>query len=340
MKDNKMKVILYGLGPIGVATGKILTKRSWVRIVGGVDNAKEKIGRDLGELLELRARMDMGVADSLSKVFSESQADVVIHATNSSLEQVYPQLEEIITHGINCVSSTEELFYSAIKNPGLTRKIDSLAKTRGVTVVGTGVNPGFVMDTIPLVLTAVCESIEKIEIQRIVDASTRRFPLQKKIGTSLHPEEFRRRVDENGLGHVGLVESLQFLSANLGWKLDKIEEKVDPVLSEEDITTQFFKVKKGQVAGIKHIAKGMKDGRVVITLDLRMYVGAKNPCDTVYIKGNPSLKVETEGGIPGDIATAAILANSIDLAVKSEPGLVNIKYPAVPHWAAYQRRIQ
>jgi len=335
MKDGKVKVILYGLGPIGVGVGKILTKRSWIEIVGGVDYAKDKVGKDLGELLQLERRMDITISHSLDGVLSKSQADVVIHATSSFLKQIYPQLEEIIASGINCVSSTEELFYPLTKNQELTRKIDTLAKTHSVTVVATGINPGFVMDTLPLVLTAVCENVEEIKIQRILDASTRRISLQKKIGITLDPDEFYRKIDENELGHVGLVESLQFLAANLGWKLQGIEEKVDPVVCKEDISTQFFKLKKGQVAGIKHIAKGMVGRRVALILDLRMYVGAKVPRDTVYIIGNPSFEVEIKGGTPGDIATAAILANSIDLAMKSESGLVNIKYPPIPHWITY-----
>lgn len=335
MKDSEVKVILYGLGPIGVKVGNILTKRPSIEIVAVVDNAEDKVGKDLGELLQLEKRMGITISHSLDKVLSKCQADVVVHATSSSLEEVNPQLEEIISDGMNCVSSTEELFYPSIKNPHLARKIDTLAKTHGVSVVGTGVNPGFAMDTLPLVLTAVCENIEEIKIQRIVDASTRRFSLQKKIGTALDPDEFSTKIDENELGHVGLRESLQFLATNLGWKLDRVEEKVDPVVCKEDIRTQFFNVKKGQVAGIKHTAKGIVDGRVALILDLRMYVGAKSPHDTVYIKGNPSFETEVKGGIPGDIATAAILANSIDLAIRSEPGLLNVRYPPVPHWTTY-----
>ena len=338
MKETKLKIVLYGLGPIGVKTGRILTKRSGIEIVGAVDTAEDKAGKTLEELLQLEGRTKITVSDSLDKVLSRSPVDVVIHATSSFLKQIYPQLEEILRSGINCVSSAEELFYPLSKNPELTRKIDTLAKNHNVTAIGTGVNPGFVMDTLPLVLTAVCESVEEIQIQRIVDASTRRLPLQKKIGAGLDPEEFHRQIDENKLGHVGLVESLQFLAANLGWKLDEIEEKIEPVLCREDISTQFFNLKKGQVAGIKHTAKGIAGERTLITLDLRMYVGVKNPCDTVLIKGNPSFETEIKGGIPGDIATAAILANAINLAVESEPGLLNMRYPSVPHWMTYKKK--
>jgi len=331
VKENRPKVILYGLGPIGISTGKILAQRQSIEIVSAIEIADDKAGKDLGELLGIKAARGITVSKTLGEAKNYGIADVVVHTTSSFVETVFPQLEEIISGGMNCVSSTEELFFPILKAPDATRKIDELAKKYGVTVVGTGVNPGFVMDTLPLFLTGVCERVDEVHIQRRVDASKRRLPLQKKVGATLDADEFYKRVETGTLGHIGLRESLQYLAVNLGWNLDDIEEQVDPVISEKDITTEYFHVKKGQVAGIKHIARGFTNGKAVLSLDLRMYVGAEKSFDRITIGGNPSLEIEVKQGTPGDIATASILANSVSLAMHADPGLINTKYPMWPH---------
>ena len=331
MGKKRTKVIVYGLGPIGISTAKILAQRGGIDIIGAVDIAEDKVGKDLCNLLGTETVKGVVVSKTLYEATKKGVADVVVHTTSSFLERVYSQLEEIIVSGMNCVSSTEELFFSAVKDPDTTHKLNLLAKKYGVTVIGTGVNPGFVMDTLPLFLTGVCERVDEVHIQRRVDASKRRMSLQRKVGATLTSEEFYRKVAEGALGHVGLRESLQYLAANLGWNLDDIEEKVDPVISQKDIKTDYFDIKKGQVAGIKHIAEGFIDSKAVLSLDLRMFVGAEKSYDRIIIVGNPSLEVEVKQGTPGDIATAAILANLVDLVLHSEAGLINTKYPKWAH---------
>jgi len=332
MKSDKTRIILYGLGPIGIRTAKVILTRPELEIVAGIDKAREKVGKDLGRLLGLDQHMGMSVSDNPEEVFSHTEVDVVVHTTCSFFKEVYPQIEEIILAGINCVSSSEELFFPSLRNPHLAEKLDTLAREYKVSVVGSGVNPGFVMDILSLLLTAVCERVDRIRIERVLDASTRRLSLQKKIGATLTPEEFRKKVDNKTLGHVGLVESLAFLAQNLGWKLEKVEERINPVIATESVSTQFLTVKRDEVAGIKHVAQGLKNGNAVISLDLQMYIGASNPHDLISIEGSPPLNIEIKGGIPGDIATAAILVNSIPLVLQAEPGLINLRHPMMPHW--------
>jgi len=332
VKESRIKVIVYGLGPIGISTAKILAQRKGIEILGAVEIAEDKVGKDLSDLIGISKEKGIPVSKNLGEAKKYGTADVVVHTTASFLEKVFPQLEEVISGGMNCVSSTEELFFPILGAPEMTRKIDELAKKHGVTVVGTGVNPGFVMDTLPLFLTGVCERVDEVHIQRRVDASKRRLPLQQKVGATLDAEEFYKRVEAGTFGHIGLRESLQYLAVNLGFELDGIEEKVDPVISEKDISTEYFLVRKGQVAGIKHIARGFVNGKSVLSLDLRMYVGAEKSFDRITIGGNPSLEIEIKKGTPGDIATASILANSVTLAMHADPGLINTKCPLWPHY--------
>ena len=203
--------------------------------------------------------------------------------------------------------------------------MDNLAKKHGVTVVGTGVNPGFLMDILPIFITRICQKVKKIKVQRILDVSTRRLPLQRKVGVSLTLEEFRKKVEEKKIGHVGLVESVAFIAYSLGWKLDNIKEEINPTISKMNLTTPYFTIKKGRVLGLKQIAWGIKEGKRVITLDLQMYIGASNPHDSVVIQGDPTITFDIPKGVPGDVATVAVLVNSVPMVVKAKPGLMNIE---------------
>ena len=329
-RPGRTRVIQYGLGPIGIEAAKRTMGSATLELVGAVDTDPQKAGRDLSEILGVERRTGMAVSDRPSKLFEEVHADIVVHTTTSFLRDVHGQIAEIVSSGINVVSSAEELFYPRLKSPQLAKELDALATAKGVTVLGCGVNPGFVMDTLPLFATAVCAHVDSVSITRVVDASTRRLPLQRKIGAGLDPEDFRRRVAEGTLGHIGLVESLAFLADGLGWKRLEVHEEIRPMIAEREITTQYLRVKKGKVAGIKHTARGTRDGRVVIDLELRMHVGAQEPHDLILIEGQPRLELRINGGIAGDVATVSTLVNYIPLVVEAQAGLVTTRDLPMP----------
>ncbi len=326
VEDKKKRVISYGLGPMGMKAAGIILDNPRLEIVAAIDIAPEKVGKDLGSLLNLDKKVGIAVSGDANEVLSSIDADVVLLTTGSVFEKIYPQIQGIVSRGINCISSAEQLFFPYLRNPRLFQQLDNLAKEHGVTVLGTGVNPGFVMDTLPLFLTGVCRKVEGIHIERVVDVFTRRLALQKKVGVALTPEQFQEGVKKKTIGHVGLAESLAYLAWNLGWRLDDVEETIAPVLGEKEVSTQCSTVRKNQVLGIKQTARGVDKGsNKPIALDLQMYAGAKDPHDLILIKGEPDIKVLIEGGIAGDVATAAILVNSIPLVMKKKPGLITTK---------------
>ncbi len=331
-QSRKLRVILYGLGAIGIGTGKLVFERENLELVGAVDIDEGKVGRDLYELMELDGRSGIIVRKSLDEVLSDKgKADVVLHTTGSYLKEIYPQLAEIISAGINVVSSAEELLYPHLRNPGLADELDALAKSKGVTVLGTGVNPGFVMDALPLVLSGACQRVGRIEAMRVVDVSTRREALQRKVGAGLTVEEFQRKVAEGTFGHVGLGESLALVAAGMGWELDSIEETIEPAIAREDMPDMG--VRKGCVTGIRQVASGLKAGEELIRLDLEISAGAENPHDAVNIYGTPDMKVNISGGTAGDLATAAALVNAIPQVVSAEPGLAAMGDRIFPRYA-------
>ena len=332
MAEEKIRVIQYGLGPIGQETAKLAMQKSNIEIVGAVDISKDIIGRDLGQVLGLKSDAGIVVTDKAEKLFSHVNADVVVHCAGSKIRTVFSQLEEILDGGINIVSSAEELLFPSNENKKPAQALDRKARDRGVTILGTGVNPGFIMDALPLHLTAVCQNVRYVSVERIVDAGTRRLPLQKKVGAGLSEETFRELVAKKSLGHVGLVESMLFVAHYLGVTLDAVEETIDPVIAEYPMKTAYIDLKKGDVAGIKHIVKGIKGNETIVDLDLRMYVGAENPHDVIHIIGTPNISLTIDGGVAGDQATSAILVNSIPGTVDAKPGLLTVKDLPVPHY--------
>jgi hypothetical protein len=318
---KKIKVILYGVGPIGQRATKVALAREDIQLVGAIDIDPDKVGRDLAEFLDLNTPTGIKISDNPQAVFKEKNPAVAIHTTTSFVDKVYGQLESLAEAGINVVSSTEELLFPYYRHPEKSKQLDKIAKNSNATILGTGVNPGFVMDTQVLMLSSVCAEVKKIRVERVVDASTRRLPLQKKVGATLSEEDFRNLVKQGKLGHIGLLESMLLIAHGLNWEIEKFNENIDPMIADKDYRTDYFEIKKGQVTGIKHTVVGYRNGEKALDLDLRMYVGAKDPHDAVYIDGNPPIDMIIRNGVAGDIATAAILVNAIPTVLYAEPGL-------------------
>lgn len=322
MPDRPARLLQYGLGPIGRATARCVldAEPCALELVGGVDVDPELVGRDLGELVG-RDRLGLPVRARPGELLERAQ--VVLHTTTSSLEEVADQILACARAGCHVVSSTEELLFPFERHPELSRTIDRVAREHGVAVLGTGVNPGFVMDTLALTATGVCTGVEQIEVRRVVDATERRRPLQEKIGAGRSEAEFRDLREKGGVGHVGLVESLRLLAHGLDWSLTRVEESLEPILAERPVQTPYVRVDPGRVAGIDHRAAGYVDEESSprIRLRLQMYLGAPEPRDVIRIAGDPPVNLRIGGGIFGDTATVGALVNAVPTVREAAPGL-------------------
>ena len=322
---KKIRAIQYGVGPIGAALVRLMREKQALEVIGAIDNDPLKAGRDLGEVVGASdAPWGVKVSDNAEEVLSQA-ADIVMHTTSSSLEKVAGQLIECLKAGSCVVSTCEELSYPYRSNAELAQQIDKEAKDWGVALVGTGVNPGFVMDKLLITLAAVSQRIEHAKALRIVDASKRRLPLQKKIGAGLSVEEFRARVAEGVIKHVGLPESVAMVADALGFTVDEISETIEPKVATERVQTEYLAVEAGQAAGVHQIARGLCAGKEVVYMELQMYVGAKDPADTVTLTGHPNISLTIPGGSHGDIATASVAVNSIPVILDAPAGLRTAK---------------
>ena len=319
---KKIKFVHMGLGPMGAKICQLALEKEGIEIVGAIE--KVNLGKDIGEVIGLGKKLNVPLTDDIATALA-AKPDIVINSTLSSLAKVKEQLIPIIKAGVNIVSTCEELSYPWDKQPEIARELDTLAKENNVTVLGTGVNPGFCMDTFPIVMTGVCQNVEYIRVARVQDARPRRLPFQKKIGAGCTVAEFEELKASGQLRHVGLEESADMIAAAMGWKIDDYTETIDPIIADKEVSSEYLTIKAGQAAGVEQISVGKMKGKEIVRLEFRAYLGAPESYDAVYITGTPNMEVVVRGGIHGDIATAPMVVNAMPRVIDAPPGLLTMK---------------
>jgi 4-hydroxy-tetrahydrodipicolinate reductase len=329
-QKGPIRVLHFGLGPIGAGVVRQVAERKGFKIVGAVDIDPAKAGRDLGEVAGVGRNLKVKVSDDARKAIKAAKPDVVVLCTSSSMKGVLPQVETILKLKVPIVSTTEELSYPTKANLRYARIMHQMAKKSKVAVLATGVNPGFAMDALPIMLTGICERVESIRVDRVQDARVRRLPFQQKIGAGLTREQFQKKVDDGSVRHVGLAESVSMIADALGWKLDRVTDEIQPRMATETVASEYLAVDAGYVCGIVQDGIGYRGERPVITLHMEAYLGAPESYDSVEIEGSPAIKSKIAGGIHGDIATASIVVNSLAKVLEVPPGLHTMRDMPLP----------
>lgn len=337
---EKIRVVCYGIGAVGSRIARFMLEKEGLQIVAAIDTDKNKVGKDLGELLEINKKLGVVVSDDVDKVLSKACCDVVVHATGSYLQDVYPQIAPLAKYGVNVISTCEELSYPFLSEPDLAKKLDALGLKYAMTFLGTGVNPGFLMDTLVIALTGACQEIERIRAERVMNAATRRVPFQRKIGAGLTVDEFKKKMATKEIsGHVGLEQSIGMIASALQWELDSVRiDLPQPVAAKKDVQSDAIKVKKGRVAGLRQTARGIMKRRALITLDFQAYIGAEDEHDSIVIDGLPPIHQRISPCVHGDHATVAIIVNSIPKVMNAHPGLLTMKDLPIPSAAVEDMR--
>jgi 4-hydroxy-tetrahydrodipicolinate reductase len=330
--SSKIRVIQYGLGPIGSAVARHVTERAGLELVGGVDIDPAKVGRDVGEVIGLGRPLGFAVTEKLAQVLERTAAEVVLHTTSSYFDLFKDQIVDILEAGLDIVSTAEELSFPWLAHPKEAAEVDAVAKRAGKTVLGTGVNPGFLMDSLPLNMTAICQRVDRIDVTRVINASTRRGPFQAKIGSGMTVDDFKAKMAAGRMGHVGLPESVGMVFHTLGKDLARYESSVEPVVADCTVKTEHFEVQPGQVRGLKQVARAYSDEGEFMTLTFVAALEAGDEGDTIKIAGKPDLEVKLKG-TNGDLATVAITVNAVRRVREAAPGLVTMRdLPIVTFW--------
>jgi hypothetical protein len=324
-------VVHYGLGPIGLMVAELVGERPTLRSCSAIDVDPGLRGRTLDEVL---GKSDEAHSPRVVSKLSEAEIGdsvVALHCTRSSLQAVMPQLLELVGAGLNVISTCEELSFPWGSGRASAVELDRRARDRGVSVLGTGINPGFSMDYLPIVLSGVLRRVDKVHVKRVQNAATRRLPLQVKVGAGTSLEQFRAKVEQHELGHVGLRQSTDGLAEAFGWSLDSYTETIRPVVARQVTPSGVGDIQAGRALGLRQVARGVAGGQVVIELDLTIAVGVKSAYDRITLFGDSVLATHIPGGLHGDTATAALVVNSIARVEATAPGLVTMADLAPAH---------
>lgn len=314
--SERIRTLLFGLGAMGTGMGRFAAQRGDIELVGGVDSAPDKAGAPLYDVLGIKppkGTPNPPVQPDAAEALAATKPQIVLHATGSYLPDVLPELLACAAAGADVVSTCEELSYPWQRHPDLAKQLDTEAKSQSVAVLGTGVNPGYVMDTLVVATSGVCQRVESVRLARIVDVATRREQLQRKVGVGLSIDEFRAKVATGRFGHVGLRESCRLVAEGMGWRFDDLEERIEPVVASD-----------GRADGMRQTARGTLGGRTVIEALVQMSVGAERPRDEIEIEGTPPVRMVIEGGVPGDVATPAVVLNCVQRVADHAPGLITM----------------
>jgi 4-hydroxy-tetrahydrodipicolinate reductase len=325
-----LRVLVVGLGPIGASVARQVIARKGFKLVGAVDVDPAKVGRDAADVIGGEKPLRVTVTRDIGPTIKSAKPDVAVLCTSSSLKSVVGQFEEVLKYRVPIVTTTEEAAYPSRANRRLAARLDAVARKAKVAVLGTGVNPGFTMDALPIALTAVCERVTSIEVLRVQDARVRRLPFQQKIGAGLTKEQFARRVDAGTVRHVGFTESIQMIADAMGWKLDRVTDDIEPKMAAADVASDLLSVSAGQVCGLIQRGTGYVNGEPRIRLRLEAYLGAHESYESVLIEGSPRIHSRIDGGVHGDIATASMAVNSIPAVISAPPGFRTMRDMRLP----------
>jgi 4-hydroxy-tetrahydrodipicolinate reductase len=344
---KQIRVLQWGLGAMGSGMAKLMLDKTGLKIVAAVDGRPDFVGKDLGEVLGVGKKLDVIITNRPEDVLKKESVDIVLIATTSWLKDQIPDLRKIMNAGINCISIAEEMSDAYAQNPELAKELDALAQKNGVTILGTGVNPGYVLDLLIVALTGGNHSVERIEASRVNDLSPYGPTVMNSQGVGTTPEQFRAGIADGSIvGHVGFPESINMISDALGLGVDRIEQTREPIISKVKRETPYVKVEPGMVAGCSHIGIGYHGSKEVVKLihpqQIHPQLENQETGDYINIYGKPEIHMSIKPEIAGGVATEGIAVNMIPLVVASTPGLkrmIDMPVPAaLMGESAYTRR--
>lgn len=334
---NNIKVVIWGFGAMGSGMARMLLKKEGVEIVGVCDRNAARAGKDMFEYLgvEQGSHPSVTISNEVEKVITEKCCDVALLATDSFVKNAFDRLKYCLEQKVNVISIAEEMAYPMAQSPELAAELDRIAKANGVTILGTGINPGFVLDYLILALTGPCETVGSIYAKRVNDLSPFGRAVMREQGVGITTDEFKSRMAEGSLaGHVGFPESIRMIADGLGVPIEKVEQTKDPIISSTERETPYAKVEPGNLAGVRQRGFGYADGKLFIEMDHPQQIqpGKENIStgDFIQIHGTPEINLQINPEIPGGIGTIAMAVNMIPHVINARPGLKTMLDLPVP----------
>ncbi len=335
---RKVRVALWGFGAMGSGIARVLLRKKGVEIAGVCDLHPDRVGKSVFGLLgvERGDRADVFVTGDIDLALPEKGADVCIVATDSFTRDVYPKLIRVLEKGVNVVCTAEEMSFPAAKEPELAEKIDRAAKAHGVTALGTGINPGLMMDLLAICLSGCMTDVEKVTCRRVNSLSPFGPLVMREQGVGLTPGEFGQGVKDGTLaGHVGFAESVGMIAKALGWEIDAFSQQMEPILTDVDRKSSHGFAKKGSVAGVNMTGQGRQNGKVRIDMvhpqQIEPELGGTQTGDYITLEGSPRVDMSIRPEVDGGVGTIAMCVNMIPHVINARPGLKTMIDLPVPH---------
>jgi 4-hydroxy-tetrahydrodipicolinate reductase len=301
-----VNVAIYGAGQAGTAVAALLRARAGITVHG-------PFGRD---------RREAALAGG---------ADVVVIATTSFLDAIAPDVREAVEAGANVLTTAEEAAYPWAVDAALADELDALARARGVTILGAGLNPGLAFDALVLTVAGAVAAVRSLRVERRVDLSGFSRAVLHRIGIGLAPETFARAT-----GHIGFPQSMHVVAARLGVGLERIDRELVPAVAERAHAARHLTVRPGETAGFEQRYVGVAGGRPWFEAVFAGHVEPGSagwaPRDAIHVDADPPLDVEIAPGIGAQSGSAAVLANSVRRVAAAPAGWLTVADlpPAAP----------
>jgi 4-hydroxy-tetrahydrodipicolinate reductase len=326
---RKVRVAIWGFGAMGSGMAKALLNKKGIEIVGVCDLHPDRVNKEMHEVLGVDRgdRKEVFINGNIDEVLTEKSADVCLCATDSFVKKAFPRLKLVLEKKINVVSTAEEMSYPQAQSPEEAKELDRIAKENGVSILGTGINPGLMMDLLVLTLTGAMTDLTHIKSERVNSLSPFGHAVMEEQGVGLSKEEFLEQDKAGTLaGHVGFEESVQMMVDAVGWKLDgPIKTSMAPIITDVPRETPYIKVEAGDVAGCAMLGDGYVDGEVKVEMihpqQIEPQLGGTGTGDYITLTGTPNINMAITPEIDGGIGTIAMVINMIPQVINARPGL-------------------
>ncbi len=323
---ENVKVAIWGFGAMGAGMAKMLLKKSGVDIVSVCDVHPQRAGKSVAEILGCEKYGDVIIEPDIEKSLANVKPDICLLATDSFTKGAFEKIKLLLNKKINVITTAEQMAYPKANEPELTEKLNEIAKQNGVTVLGTGINPGLIMDLLVVCLTGCMEDVEHIEAKRVNSLSPFGETVMHEQGVGITKQEYdKREADGTLAGHVGFAESVNMIADAIGWKLDKFEQQMKPILTTVDRKSPYGFAAAGNLAGINMTGQGYVDGGVKIDMihpqQIEPEMGGTHTGDYIKIKGSPEVNMAINPEVDGGIGTIAMCVNMIPHVINANPGL-------------------
>ncbi len=337
MRKENVKVLIWGFGAMGSGMARMLLTKKGVEIVGVCDRNEKRVGKSIFEVLgvEKGDHPDVIINSNPDEVIKEGVADLILCATDSFTKNAFPKLKTCLERKLNVISTAEEMAYPAAQSPDLAKQLDEIAKANGVSILGTGINPGLIMDLLVVILTGCMTELKSVKAERVNSLSPFGAAVMEEQGVGITVDEFNKGVEDGTLaGHVGFAESINMIAKAVGWNVEDIKTQMKPIVTDVDRKSPYGFAKAGNVAGVNMTGQGYVNGQVLIDMLHPQQIEPEqvgvHTGDYITLKGSPEVNMSIKPEVEGGLGTIAMCVNMIPQVINATPGLKTMLDLPVP----------